>query len=81
MRLFNNFSYRRLGLGCRLDNYVCEVSGVKEEGEGVLLLEGAGIPKVTVRAYNRRVDWPQMVANLVAVGGGESIRVGEGGGP
>ena len=81
MRLFNNFSYRRLGLGCRLENYVCEVSGVSEEGEGVLLLEGAGIPKVTVRAYNRRVDWPQMVANLVAVGSGESIRVGEGDGP
>jgi hypothetical protein len=81
MRLFNNFSYRRLGLGCRLDNHVCEVSGVRAEGEGVLLLEGAGIPKVTVRAYNRRVDWPQMVANLVAVGSGESIRVGEGDGP
>jgi hypothetical protein len=81
MRLFDSFSYRRLGLGCRLDNYVCEVRGVSEEGEGVLLLEGAGIPKVTVRAYNRRVDWPQMVANLVAVGGGESIRVGEGDGP
>jgi hypothetical protein len=81
MRLFDSFSYRRLGLGCRLDNYVCEVSGVSEEGEGVLLLEGAGIPKVTVRAYNRRVDWPQMVANLLAVGGGESIRVGEGDSP
>ena len=81
MRLFDSFSYRRLGLGCRLDNYVCEVRGVSEEGEGVLLLEGAVIPKVTVLAYNRRVDWPQMVANLVAVGGGESIRVGEGDGP
>ena len=81
MRLFNNISYRRLGLGCRLENYVCQVTGVREDGEGVLLLEGAGIPKVTVRAYNRRVDWPQMVSNLVAVGSGESIRVGEGDGP
>ena len=77
LRVFKSFSYRRLGLGCRLRNYVCEVSGIAEDDDSVLLLEGAGIPKITVRAWNRRVDWPQMVANLVAISSGGDIRVGD----
>ncbi|MBT8039881.1 MAG: hypothetical protein HKO85_07555 [Xanthomonadales bacterium] len=77
LRMFNNFSYRRLGLGCRLENNLCSITGLSEDGESVLLLEGAGIPKITVRAFNRRVDWPQMVANLVAISEGEGIRIGD----
>ena len=73
LKVFSQFSYKRLGLGCKLENYVCEVSGVADSGEGVLLMEGAGLPKITIRAYNRRVDWPQMVANLTAIADGGSI--------
>ena len=78
LRMFNNFSYRRLGLGCRLQNNLCSITGLSEDGQSVLLLEGAGIPKITVRAWNRQVDWPQMVANLVAISEGDEIRVGDG---
>jgi hypothetical protein len=77
LRMFNNFSYRRLGLGCRLQNNACEITGVSEDGNSVLLMEGAGIPRITVRAWNRRVDWPQMVANLATISSGESIQVGD----
>lgn len=76
LRMFNRFSYRRLGLGCRLADNTCEIRGIGEDDVSVLLLEGAGIPKITIRAFNRRVDWQQMVANLVAISGEESIRVG-----
>ncbi|MDX1380433.1 MAG: hypothetical protein R3233_04890, partial [Xanthomonadales bacterium] len=65
IRLFSNFSYRRLGLGCALQNNVCHLRGLSDDGEGVLLLEGAGVPKITIRAFNRNIDWPQMVSNLV----------------
>lgn len=67
MRMFSSFSYRRLGLGCRLQNNVCELRGLSEDEGSVLILEGAGVPKVTIRAYNRRIDWPQMVSNLLAI--------------
>jgi hypothetical protein len=76
MRMFSNFSYRRLGLGCRLVDYVCELQGLSGDPDSVLILEGAGIPKITIRAFNRRIDWPQMVANLLAVSAGDEIRVG-----
>ena len=77
LRLFNNFSYRRLGFGCELRNNVCQIRGVDEQNEGVVLMEGAGIPKISILAYNRSVDWPQLLAELIALSGGESIRIGD----
>ena len=76
LRLFNNFSYRRLGLGCTLQNNVCQIRGIDDDGEAVLIMEGAGLPKISIQAYNRSVDWPQLLAELTAVSGGEDIRIG-----
>ncbi len=81
MRAFSNFSYRRLGLGCRLVDYVCELRGLSGDPDSVLILEGSGVPKITIRAFNRKIDWPQMVANLLAVSAGDTIQVGNGPGP
>jgi hypothetical protein len=77
LRLFNNFSYRRIGLGCRMQNNVCDVRGVSEDDVSVLIMEGAGVPKITIRAFNRRVDWPQLVAHLKAATAGNPARVGD----
>jgi hypothetical protein len=77
MRMFSNFSYRRLGLGCSLQNYVCHLQGLSDDGAGVLILEGAGVPKITIRAFNREINWPQMVSNLLTISEGDSIRIGE----
>ena len=35
------------------------------------IVEGAGLPRLSVVGYNRRVDWPTLVERLVAVGSGE----------
>ncbi len=77
LKLFNNFSYRRLGMGCRMQNNVCDVSGLDDNNESVLIMEGAGIPKIMIRAFNRRLDWPQLVAELLAASGDEKIRIGD----
>jgi len=77
MKLFNNFSYTSLGLGCRMQNNVCEIRGVSEDDVSVLIMEGAGVPKITIRAFNRRVDWPTLLAQLVAASEGDSIKIGD----
>jgi len=77
MKLFNNFSYKRLGFGCRMQNNICEVRGVSEDDVSVLIMEGAGVPKITIRAFNRAVDWPQLLAHLAAASDGDAIRVGD----
>lgn len=77
MRMFSSFSYRRLGLGCHLQNNVCALRGLREDEASVLILEGAGVPKITIRAFNRSVDWPQMVANLAAVSSDNPVQFGK----
>jgi hypothetical protein len=76
LRMFNSFSYRRLGLGCRLQNNVCELRGLSEDESSVVLLEGAGVPRITIRAFNRNIDWPQMVSNLLSISADTSVTVG-----
>ncbi len=78
LKLFSNFSYRRLGLGCRLQNYICEVRGLDDDNASVLIMEGAGVPKIMIRVFNRNMDWPTLVAGLTAAAQGEDIRVGDG---
>jgi len=77
MKLFNNFSYKRLGFGCLMQDNVCEVRGVSEDDVSVLIMEGAGVPKITIRAFNRAVDWPQLLAHLAAASEGDGVRIGD----
>ena len=74
--LFDDFGYRRIGIACRLVNQVCEMSGLRDSdrsqaGNSFTIVEGAGIPRLTVVGFNRQVDWPTLVERLTAVGSGE----------
>jgi hypothetical protein len=64
MGLFKEFSYRRLGVRCRLMNGVCEMEGVSAAPRGYYLVEGGGLPRIDVIGYERRVDWKELVARL-----------------
>lgn len=74
--LFDDFGYRRIGIACHLVNEVCEMSGLQgsdrsQGGNSFTIVEGAGIPRLTVVGFNRWVDWPTLVERLAAVGSGE----------
>ena len=74
--LFNDFGYRRIGIACRLVNQVCEMSGLQDSphgqaGNSFTIVEGSGIPSLSVVGFNRQVDWPTLVERLGAVGSGE----------
>lgn len=69
--LFEDFGYRRIGIGCRLANQVCEMSGLRSDANSFTIVEGSGLPHLSVVGYNRRVDWPTLVQRLVAAGKGE----------
>lgn len=66
LAVFDSFGYRRIGLRCRLENNVCQMGGVEDSGTGYVLIEGAGLPRVTVNGFQRRVDWPVLLARLQA---------------
>ncbi len=80
--LFDDFGYRRLGISCRLQNEVCAMGGLESIGKevatgsgsdtsGFTVIQGAGIPRLNVVGFNRRVDWPTLLERLQAVGSGD----------
>lgn len=64
---FDSFGYRRIGLSCRLANDVCEMGGIEGEDGGYTILQGSGLPQITIRGFQRRVDWPVLVGRLQAM--------------
>ena len=69
--LFDDFGYRRIGIGCRLANEVCAMSGLHSAGNGFTIVEGAGVPRLQVVGFNRNVDWPTLLERLAAVATGD----------
>jgi len=69
--LFDDFRYSRIGISCRLVNEVCSMGGLVNSGNSFTLVQGAGIPRLTVVGYNREVDWPTLVERLAAAGKGD----------
>lgn len=71
LALFDDFGYSRIGIGCRLVDEVCAMNGLGSAGRGFTIVEGAGLPRLTVVGFNRRVDWPTLVERLAAAGSGD----------
>ena len=68
LRIFDDFSYRRAGLACRLSNNICHIDGVApHESGGFLIVEGRGLPRLDVVGHRRLVDWPQLVRQLETI--------------
>jgi len=73
LKLFQDFGYARLGLSCKLANNVCHMDGVGSAGAGYTIVEGSGLPHITVIGYAREVDWPTLVSRLRAATEGKVI--------
>lgn len=69
--LFDDFGYARIGIACRLADEVCTMDGLGSAGNGFIIVQGSGVPRLTVVGFNRRVDWPTLVDRLAAVGTGD----------
>lgn len=68
LKFFDDFNYDRLGLSCRLENEVCHMEGVAPAPNGgYYLVKGKGLPRIDVIGGARRVDWPRLVSQLIAV--------------
>jgi hypothetical protein len=68
LRFFDDFRYERLGLSCRLENEICYMNGVAPAPNGgYYLVKGSGLPRIDVIGGARRVDWPRLVQQLIAI--------------
>ena len=80
--LFDDFGYSRIGISCRLSNEVCAMGGLEGSGHalahmsgsetgGFTIVQGAGIPHLTVVGFHRLVDWPTLIERLAAATKGD----------
>jgi hypothetical protein len=72
LKAFDDFGYREIGLACRLRDNVCQMDGVGSAGEGYIIVQGAGLPRIQVVGFRRQVDWPTLVARLEAASQGQA---------
>ena len=72
LKLFDDFGYARIGLGCRLRDNVCAMEGVGSAGDGYTIVEGAGLPRIQVVGFRRQVDWPTLLDRLEAATEGQA---------
>jgi hypothetical protein len=75
LRLFKNFSYKRIGLNCVLQGTVCRMGGLDSDGDGYTIVEGSGLPRLQVVGHQTQVDWPTLVRRLKAAMEGGSPEV------
>ncbi|KJV34639.1 hypothetical protein [Luteibacter yeojuensis] len=71
MKLFKTFGYRRIGLTCTLKGDVCTMGGLGAAKDGYTIVEGSGLPHLTVVGHQREVDWPTLVRRLQAATKGD----------
>lgn len=70
LRFFHTFHYDRIGIGCRLQNEVCGMSGAgSAPGGGYYLIRGSGLPRLDIIGNVRRVDWQRLIGQI-----GEGMR-------
>ena len=71
LRFFEQFGYEKLGWGCKLQNNVCQMSGVEDVGseasQAYVIVKGGGIPAITVMGYNRQVSWQELLDRIKRV--------------
>ena len=71
LRLFKTFGYARIGLSCKLVNGVCSMSGITPDPDpdepGYTIVEGSGLPHITVIGHEHKVDWATLVSRLKSV--------------
>jgi hypothetical protein len=64
LQFFDEYSYDKLGITCRLRDDVCQMSGIEPAGVGYYIVKGAGIPRIDIVGNAGRVRWSQLLASI-----------------
>lgn len=75
LRFFDDYSYEKLGIRCRLRGDVCEMSGIEPAPNGYYIVKGAGIPRIDIVGNQGRVNWNQLMSSIATADfGGTTVQ-------
>lgn len=64
---FEQFGYEKIGLSCKLVNSICTMDGVADAPQGYVIVQGGGIPAISVIGYNHHVSWQELLDRLARI--------------
>jgi hypothetical protein len=65
LRFFEDFAYDRIALGCKLQDGVCQMSGLEpHRSGGYYIVKGSLVPRIDVIGFASRVSWDGLVEQL-----------------
>ncbi len=71
LKFFDSFGYDKLGLGCKLKNNICSMTGVGaqagENSQGFYIVKGSGVPRIDIVGFTDQVSWSVLIARLKRV--------------
>ncbi len=68
LRFFKYFKYKRIGIGCRLRNAICEMRGIAENNNTYRIVEGKGLPSINIIGVSKFIDWEIFLDRLLNAG-------------
>jgi hypothetical protein len=72
LKFFDEYSYDKLGITCRLRGDVCEMSGVEPAPNGYYIVKGSGLPRIDIVGNQGRVNWNQLMSSIATADFGDS---------
>jgi hypothetical protein len=64
LKFFDEYSYEKLGITCKLRGDICEMAGIEPAGVGYYIVKGAGLPRIDIVGNAGRVSWNQLVSSI-----------------
>jgi len=65
LKIFDAFRYKKIGIGCKLRNSICEMSGLKTTKNNYQIVEGKGLPSINIFGYRNYIDWQIFLDRLL----------------
>ena len=67
MKVVDTFGYKQFGIRCKLVDTVCVMGGIDAgtQGDSYTIVEGGGLPRISIVGHRRRVDWPTFVDRVL----------------
>ncbi len=64
LRFFDEYSYDKLGITCKLVGDICEMSGIEPAGVGYYIVKGSGLPRIDIVGSQGRVNWNSLLSSI-----------------
>ncbi|MCF6319092.1 MAG: hypothetical protein L3J83_07420 [Proteobacteria bacterium] len=68
LRFFDYFNYKKIGIGCKLRNSICEMRGIESSNGSYKLVQGKGIPSINIIGFQQFIDWEVFLDRILNAG-------------